>query len=71
MNVWGKQSQDTNHRCLSTIGETRWWAKHVVLKIFGSFSKPELALYVDVLATLNVLQNQASLKTQVHARAKG
>lgn len=52
MNLWEQRSQDTQHRRLSTTGETRWWANDVALKrIFGSFRKPhhalDQALYID------------------------
>lgn len=72
MNVWEQKSQDTRHRRLSTIGEMRWWAKDVALKrIFGSFGKPDQALYIDILMTLSVFQGQANLKTAVRVRARG
>ncbi len=32
MNVWEKKTQDPHHRRLSSIGETRWWAKDAALK---------------------------------------
>ena len=72
MNVWEHKSQDTRHRRLSPIGETRWWAKDVALKkIFGSFGKPDQALYIDVIMTLSEFQSQANLKTAVRVRARG
>lgn len=72
MNVWEQRSQDTRHRRLSTIGVTRWWAKDVALKrIFGSFGKPDQALYIDVLMTLSVFQGQTNLKTAVRVKARG
>lgn len=72
MNVWEQRNQDTQHRRLSAIGETRWWAKDVALKkIFGSFGKPDQALYIDVLMTLSVFRGQATLKTAVRVKARG
>ena len=64
MNVWELGSQDTQHRRLSIIGETRWWAKDVALrKIFGSFGKPEQCVCIDVLRTLEMLEATENLKT--------
>ncbi|MGH0175548.1 UNVERIFIED_CONTAM: hypothetical protein FKN15_019912 [Acipenser sinensis] len=71
MNVWEKQSQDTRHRCLSPIGETRWWAKDSALKkVFGFFGKPDQDLYVEVL-TLSAIQGQANMKTTVRVKTRG
>ena len=72
MNVWENESQDRRHRRLSPIGETRWWAKHEALKkVFGFFAKPESGLFVDVLLTLAVIQEQATMKTTVRVKARG
>ena len=71
MDVWEK-SQDTRHRRLSPIGETRWWAKDSALKkVFGSFGKPDQGLYVEVLLTLSAIQGQAKMKTTVQVKAAG
>lgn len=62
MNVWEQGSQGSRHKCLSIIGETRWWAKDAALKkIFGSFGKPEQCVYTDVLKTLKTLESQEIL----------
>lgn len=72
MKVWEEKCQDTRHRRLSTIGQTRWWAKDVALKrVFGSFGKPDQALYINVLMTLSVFKDQAILKTAARVRARG
>lgn len=72
MNVWEQRSKDARHRRLSTIGETRWWAKDFALKkIFGSFGKPDQSLYIDVLMTLSILQGQTNLKTTARVKARG
>uniref|UniRef100_A0A8C6LH54 DUF4371 domain-containing protein n=1 Tax=Nothobranchius furzeri TaxID=105023 RepID=A0A8C6LH54_NOTFU len=72
INVREQRSQDTRHRRLSTIGETKWGAKDVALiKIFGSFGKPDHALYIDVLMTLSVFKAQATLKTAACVKARG
>ncbi|KAK0150742.1 InaD-like protein [Merluccius polli] len=72
MNVWEQGSQDSRHRRLSMIGETRWWAKDVALKkIFGSFAKPEQCVYVDVLRTLEVIEAKENLKSSVRVKARG
>lgn len=72
MNVWEQGSQDSRHKRLFIIGETRWWAKDVALKrIFGSFGKPDQCVYIDVLRTLDRCQGQESLKTTARVKAKG
>lgn len=72
MNVWEQASQDSRHRRLSIIGETRWWAKDVALKkIFGSFGKPEQCVYIDVLQALEIIESKENLKTSVRVKARG
>lgn len=52
MNVWEQVGQDRQHKRLSIIGETRWWAKDVALKkIFGSFGKPEQCVYCILMSS--------------------
>ena len=63
MNVWEEPGRNKRRRCLAPIGETRRWAKHEALKkVFGSFTKLEDGLYVDLLLTLSAIQKQATVK---------
>lgn len=72
MKVWEQGSQDSRHKRLSIIGETRWWAKDVALKmIFGSFGKPDQCVYIEVLRTLDRCQGQENLKTTARVKTKG
>ncbi len=71
MNVWEQGSQGSQHRRLSIIGETRWWAKDAALKkIFGSFGKPEQCVYTDVLKTLKTLESQENQKSTMRVKAR-
>lgn len=73
VNLWEKQTQEeTGHRHLSPIGETRWWAKHDALKkIFGHFGKPENGLFIDAVLTLEAIENREKEKPAVRAKARG
>lgn len=53
MQKWEETREDRRHRRLAPIGATRWWAKDQALtKVFGHFSDPRDALYIDLLLTL-------------------
>ncbi|XP_034062116.1 uncharacterized protein LOC117539872 [Gymnodraco acuticeps] len=72
MNIWEKESKDPRHRRLAPIGETRWWSKDVaVTKVFGSFGKPDNALYVDVLHTLSAIQHGQTINATARVNAHG
>lgn len=72
MNIWQTVSQDTRHRKLSTIGETRWWSKDAALrKVFGDFSNPEAALYIDAIITLEKIQEDSNLNSDVRSKSAG
>lgn len=73
VNLWENQTQQqTRHRRLSTIGETRWWAKHNALqKIFGHFGKPENGLFIDPVLTLEAIENREKEKPVIRAKARG
>lgn len=72
MNIWEESGGDKRRRSLAPIGETSWWAKHEALKkVFGSFGKPEDALYMDVVLTLSTIQKQATVKPTVGVMARG
>ncbi|XP_033996627.1 uncharacterized protein LOC117490951 [Trematomus bernacchii] len=70
MNMWEEVSEDTRHRRLSPIGETRWWAKDQALsKIFGCFGNR--ALFIDLVSTLTRIEEDDSMKPHVRAKARG
>lgn len=72
VNLWEKQTENTRHRRLSPIGETRWWAKHDALqKIFGHFGKPDDGLFVDVVLTMEAIEKREKEKPAVRAKARG
>jgi len=72
MNMWEEVSEDTRHRRLSPIGETRWWAKDQALsKIFGCFGNPDRALFIDLVSTLTRIEEDDSMKPHVRAKARG
>lgn len=63
MKLWEETSEDKRHRWLAAIGETRWWAEDEALrKVFGSFAKPDHALYTDVVITLEKMQKDVTIK---------
>ncbi|KAJ3587833.1 hypothetical protein NHX12_011428 [Muraenolepis orangiensis] len=72
MNMWEEVSEDTPHRRLSPIVETRWWAKDQALsKIFGCFGNPDRALFIDLVSTLTRIEDDDSMKPHVRAKAMG
>ena len=73
VSLWENTKQEeTRHRRLSPIGETRWWAKHEALKkIFGHFGKPEDGLFIDAVLTLEAIEKKEKEKPAVRARARG
>ena len=59
------------HRRLDVIGETRWWAKDEALrKVFGSFAKPDLALYTDVVITMERIEKDVTIKPAIRSKAQ-
>lgn len=53
MHLWEKVREDSRNRRLAPIGETRWLAKDQALgKVFGSFGKPEHALFTVLVITM-------------------
>lgn len=69
--VWEEMTHNTHHRCLSFVGEMRWWAKDAALgKMFGSFGAPENSLYVDLVMTLTTITEKDKMKPSVRVRAK-
>ena len=52
--------------------DTRWWLKDAALrKVFGGFTDPGEALYIDVLLSLHCIPGQDSAQPLVKTRAKG
>jgi len=47
---------------ICTIGETRWWSKDATLsKVFGHFNEPGNGLYVDLIKTLDEIENNLGI----------
>lgn len=62
VSVWETESQDKRHKCISPIGETRWWAKHDALrKVLGNYGRPHGGLFVEVVSKLSAI-----MKHQMH-----
>ncbi|XP_067142277.1 uncharacterized protein [Centruroides vittatus] len=71
MNVWISFSKDTRRKKLNTIGETRWWAKDVVLKkVFGNFANPKDGLYVELILTLQYFATSINFQPNIRIKAK-
>ena len=65
--VTGKQVRQR----LQTIGETRWWAKDAALsKVFGSGTTFDKCLYVDVLLSLQAIEESTSTSAELRAKAR-
>lgn len=72
MKLWEETSEDRRHRRLDVIGETRWWAKDEALrKVFGSFAKPDRALYTDVVITMERIEKDVTIKPAIRSKAQG
>ncbi|XP_046870317.1 uncharacterized protein LOC124489198 isoform X2 [Hypomesus transpacificus] len=72
VSVWETESQDKRHKRISTIGETRWWAKHHALrKVFGNFGRPDGGLFVEVVSTLSAIMKLKSLASNARNKARG
>jgi len=71
MNIWEKESKDPRRRCLTSILERRRWFKDAaVTKVFGSFGKPDGALYVDVLHALSTIQDGETINATARVNAQ-
>lgn len=69
MITWEQISQDPHLRRISTIGETRWWAKEEALgKVFGAFSNPNSGLFLSPIYTLDRIKENVSSKPDVRVR---
>lgn len=72
MQKWEETSTDIQHRRLSPIGQTRWWAKDAALtKVFGCFGRPDSAMYIDLVLTLLAVQGDKTMKPTARAKVKG
>ncbi|XP_075070610.1 uncharacterized protein LOC142159784 [Mixophyes fleayi] len=69
MTTWLDVSQDPHHRRLSVIGETR--SNDAALRtVFGSFSQPDSALYIDLVVTLAKIKESPRCKVEVRLKAE-
>lgn len=72
MHLWDKVSEDRRKIRLGPIGETRWLAKDQALsKVFGSFGKPEHALFTDLVITMKRIEEDDTMKPAVRVKARG
>lgn len=56
---------------ICTIGETRWWSKDAALtKVFGQFNEPKNGLYVDLIPTLDEIENNLGITPDARFKAK-
>ena len=62
MKKWEKEAKTTKR--LQAIGETRWWAKDKALnRVFGSFGKPDEALWVKVIMALTAIRDDETTES--------
>lgn len=68
MNKWEENSKN---KFISSIGDTRWWSKDRCLtKVFGSYSFPKEALFVDIIQTLNEIYLSDRFNQEVRFKAQ-
>ncbi|CAH2250840.1 Hypothetical predicted protein [Pelobates cultripes] len=68
---WCEKSQEERFRSLSVIGETRWWSRDAALtKVFGSFSDPSQALYVDLIQTMAEISRSDHFNADIRYKAE-
>lgn len=66
-----KWEEISKYKNISIIGETRWWAKDRSLtKVFGVFSNPDYALFVDIIETFLHIYNNSNFQSDIRFRAK-
>ncbi|CAL9702757.1 unnamed protein product [Knipowitschia caucasica] len=69
---WEEVSVDRRHRRLAPIGETRWLVKDQALrKVFGTFGKPDDALFTDLVITLSKIEKDETMKSIARVKARG
>lgn len=68
MNVWTNNSKA---KCISLVGDTRWWAKDRCLnKVFGSYSHPQESLFVYIVHTLHEIYTSTKFNQDARFKAK-
>lgn len=68
MDIWTTKN---SKKKICTIGETRWWSKDAALtKVFGHFNEPENGLYVDLITTLDEIENNLGITPDARFKAK-
>jgi hypothetical protein len=56
---------------ICTISETRWWSEDGALtKVFVNFNEPENGLYVDLITTLDEIQNNLGITPDARFKTK-
>lgn len=68
MNKWEENSK---YKFISNIGDTRWWSKDRCLtKVFGLYSFPKEALFVDIIQTLNDIYLSDKFNQEIRFKAQ-
>lgn len=68
MNKWEENSK---FKFISNIGDTRWWSKDRCLtKVFGLYSFPKEALFVDIIQTLNDIYLSDKFNQEIRFKAQ-
>jgi len=70
MDIWTTKN---SKKKICTIGETRWWSKDAALSIiivFGHFNEPGNGLYVDLIKTLDEIENNLGITLDARYMAK-
>ncbi|CAH0547091.1 unnamed protein product [Brassicogethes aeneus] len=70
MAVWDTVT-DKKKKMLSSIGETRWWAKDKALtKMFGHYNNPKNAAFVEIILTLEEIASSSNFANEARFKAK-
>lgn len=68
MNVWKEYSK---FKFISAIGETRWWAKDVILrKVFGDYNSANVSIYIDIIQTCHDISTSNKFNKDIRHKAK-
>jgi len=68
INIWTTKNFKKK---ICTIGETRWWFKDAELtKVFGRFNEPGDGLFVDLVTTLDEIENNLDITPDARFKTK-
>ncbi|CAI6355225.1 unnamed protein product [Macrosiphum euphorbiae] len=66
-----KWEENSKYKFISNIGDTRWWSKDRCLtKVFGLYSFPKEALFVDIIQTLNDIYLSDKCNQEIRFKAQ-